>query len=167
MRKDLPPLSDFLPRTEEPSSELMELLLIGAAIFFNTILYVVLFLLLVYVIAYQPDSFKEGQGVYLMLFCIGFLFSLFVAKDLLQAEIVIEIEDEEKFTSLLNTAIFKMNFESKRKLESEGIFEFKPSDWMNGILEVSHIHVQLVREGKAIISGPKDDIDKLRNMLKV
>lgn len=164
MKKNLPPLSNFLPREEEPTSKFIEILIMGVAIFFNKILYAVLFLLLVYVIAYQPDSFKEGQGAYLMLFIGGLLVSVFVAKDYLQDEIVIEIETEEKFISLLDTAMFKMNFELKRKLESEGIFEFQPLDWMDRIIDMSNINVQLVREEKAIISGTKNDIKKLRNI---
>jgi len=59
-----------------------------------------------------------------------------------------------------------MNFESKRKLESEGIFVFKPLDWLDSIADGSYIHIQLVREGKAIISGPKNNIKKLRSSLE-
>lgn len=167
MRKDLPSLSNFLPRKEEPTSDFMKILLTGANIFFNKTLYVVFFLVFVYAVATQSNPFGKGETIYLKLFFGGILVSIYLAKDYLEDEIVIEMETEEKFISLLDVAIFKMNFETKRKLESEGIFEFKPLDWRESILDMSNIHVQLVREGKAVIRGTKDDIKKLQNLLTI
>ena len=166
MEKELPSLSDFPLDEWEKNTESMKFLLTGFIIFFEIIMYVGLLIILIYVVVYQPGSIREASGPILLIMSIGFLFSLFVAKDYVVDRIIIEMEDEEKFISRLNAAMFKMNFESKRKLESEGILVFKPLDWLNSITNRSYIHIQLVREGKAIINGPKNDIEKLRSKLE-
>ena len=166
MEKNLPSLSDFPSGEWEQLSKPMKFLLTGLIIFFEIIMYVDLLIILIYVVVYQPSSIREASGPILLIMGIGFLFSLFVARNYVKDRIIIEMEDEEKFIYRLNVAMFKMNFESKRKLESEGIFVFKPLDWLNSIADSSHIYIQLVREGKAIISGPKNDIKKLCSILE-
>ncbi len=173
MQKEFPQLSEYLPKNKIYS--IPEVLFCSwMIIMIQPILYVVFGLSIAYTLINGLSinnglSFSsEYLNVFIPTLAIGSIIGLILVLDgLMMSAKIVEVDDIGQFISLLDRKMLKMDYGSKKRIEEEGIYEFKPLNKLESITWLSHVGVQFVQEGKVVIRGPKDYVEELLVEMKI